>query len=133
MCGSFWNGVVSESFMCFTVMDSKCMLVYGNVFRRHVYRVVVCMLLKPAEWEERPALPPGVDDARKRCTARSSRKAAASAICCSRSSIKAAELAIRGIISSKKATESAIRGIISSKRRLNQQSEAGFKQNISRI
>ena len=69
--------------MCFTVMDSKCMLVYGNVFRRHVYRVVVCMLLKPAEWE-RPALPPGVDDARKRCTAISSKKGAASAICCGR-------------------------------------------------
>ena len=70
------------------------------------------ILIEPAEREERPALPPGVDDARKRCTARSSKKAAASAICCGRSSIKAAELAIRGIISSKKATESAIRGRI---------------------
>ena len=89
--------------------------------------------IEPAEREERPALPPGVDDARKRCTARSSKKAAASAICYGRSNIKAAELAIRGIISSKKATESAIRGIISSKRRLNQQSEAGFRQDMSRI
>ena len=66
------------------------------------------IFIEPAEREERPALPPGVDDARKRCTARSSKKAAASAICCGRSSIKAAELAIRGIISSKKATEPAI-------------------------
>ena len=56
------------------------------------------MSLKPAEREERPALPPGVDDARKRCTARSSKKGAASAICCGRRSIKAADLAINSNI-----------------------------------
>ena len=89
----------------------------------YLYDIDYRLYIEPAEREERPALPPGVDDARKRCTARSSKKAAASAICCGRSSIKAAELAIRGIISSKKATESAIRGRI----------QAGYKQNISRI